>query len=120
MVLLIHAEQPERSLLLEVERSGRWRLEPADPPAQLGDLGADLRIREHPDPESQRGRTDVIPALDRQAERRRREIGLRELPMPGARPACPSSRPACPSARTACPAASAAEIARPGTRPPPA
>jgi len=40
-----HAEQAQRSLLLEVEGAGGRRLTAADPPAELGQVGPDGRLR---------------------------------------------------------------------------
>ena len=76
-----HAEQAERSFLLEVERAGGGRLDAADPPAQLGHLGPDARLGEHAQAERQRGGADVVAALDRQRERDRVQIALAELPV---------------------------------------
>jgi len=54
--------------LLEVKRSRRRRLQPSYSPSELGDLGSDALIGQHPKAECQRYRADVITTLDRQAE----------------------------------------------------
>jgi hypothetical protein len=76
-----HAEQAERSLLLEVERAGGGRLDAADPSAELGYLGPDPGLGEHAEAERQRGGADVVAALDRQRERDRVQVTLAELPV---------------------------------------
>ena len=97
------AQEPERALLLEVQRPRRWRLDPADPSPELGDLRPDPRIGEHPDAEGERDRADVVAPLQRQAKRDGREVGVGELPVRArrARAGCVCHGPAWPAVRQA-------------------
>jgi hypothetical protein len=60
---LAEAEQPLRTLLLEVQRTGRRRLDPANAPAEFGYVRTDAGIGEYPDAEGERSRADVIASL---------------------------------------------------------
>ena len=66
------AQQPQGAFLLEVERAGRGRLDPADAPAELGDFGPHPRVGEYADAEGKGHRADVIAPLDRHGRARRR------------------------------------------------
>ena len=91
-----HVQQAEGALLLEVEGlSGRGR-DPADAPAELGHLGPDPRITEHPQAERQFRRADVQPPLDVQAQRHRGQVVVAELAVrrPAGRPLAVSGPPA--------------------------
>jgi hypothetical protein len=78
-----HAEEAEGSFLLEVERAGGRRLDAADPPAEIGDLGPHRRLGEHAQAERQSGRGDVVAAFDREREPDRVEVVLVEPAMLG-------------------------------------
>ena len=61
-----------------------WRTTPGLPLARWGRaLGPRGGVSEDPEPERKLGRADVIPPLDRDAERDRVEIGPAELAVPG-------------------------------------
>jgi len=75
------AEGAERPLLLEVQRPSRSGRHVAGAPAEVGDRRADRGLGEHPQPERQRGRRDVVTPLDLQRRRYRGQVLVRELPM---------------------------------------
>jgi hypothetical protein len=84
--VLSHAEQAQRAFLLEIQgAAGRGR-DPPDPAAQLGDLGPDPGLGQHPQAEGQGGRADVQPPLQVQGQRYRGHVLITELAMPRAAP----------------------------------
>jgi len=78
---LAEAKQPLGALLLEVQGAGRQWLDPPDAPAELGHVGPDPGVGEHPEPEGERNRADVIPSLQGHAERDGGKVGISELPV---------------------------------------
>jgi cation diffusion facilitator family transporter len=77
------AEGAQRALLLEVERpSWRGRHVTGAPP-QIGDRRADRRLREHPQPERERGRRDVVAPLDLHRRGDSGQVFLGELTVRG-------------------------------------
>ena len=57
------------------------RPDPADPPSEFGHVRPRRRIGENPQPEGECRRADVVPALDRDPERDRVQVGAGELPV---------------------------------------
>lgn len=94
------AQQPESAFLLEVESLGGWSRDPAEPAAQLGDIGADPRITEHPQAERQFRWADVQPPLDIQAQCHRGQVVPGELAV-GRAPGRPGTRRPPPGGRLA-------------------
>jgi cation diffusion facilitator family transporter len=88
------AEGAERPLLLEVQRPSRRSRHMASAPAEVGDRRANRRLREHSQPERQRGRRDIVTPLDPQRRRDRGQVLVRELPVRG-----PPSRGPVPQRR---------------------
>jgi hypothetical protein len=80
------AQQPQRPLLLEVQRAGDRSADPPGPPAELGHLGSRRRIGDDFQAERERRGADVVTPLDRQRERDRVQVAIGELPVRG-RPA---------------------------------
>src|SRR5262249_31987353 len=79
----LRAQGAQRALLLEVERpSWRGRHVPGAPP-QIGDRRADRRLREHPQPERERGWRDVIAPLHLHRRGDGGQVFLGELPVRG-------------------------------------
>jgi hypothetical protein len=77
---------PQRPFLFELQRLGRPRPDPPDAPAELGDFRPDARFRQHLQAERQGGGTDVVPSLDSQCVRDRRQVIVVELAVaPGER-----------------------------------
>src|SRR5580704_7567478 len=74
-----HVEQAQGALLLEVQGLAGRGWDPADAPPQLGYLGPDPRITEHPQAERQFRRADVQPPLDVQAQGHRGQVVPAEL-----------------------------------------
>jgi hypothetical protein len=77
----VEAKQAQCTLLLEIERTCRWRLNLADPPTQLCHLGSHPLLRQHADRERKGHRANVVSPLDRQAERHSGQVGLAVLPV---------------------------------------
>jgi hypothetical protein len=86
------AEQPQRPLLLEVQCAGDRAADPPGPPAELGHLRPCRRIGYDFEAERERRGADVVAALDRQRQRDRVQVAIRELPVRG-RPGAPAGRP---------------------------
>jgi hypothetical protein len=76
-----HVEKPQRPLLLEVERPGGWRPEPAEAPGELGRVRANPWLRQHPQSERQRRRADVVAPLDVEGQGDRVQVLVGELPV---------------------------------------
>ena len=91
-------QQPQRPLLFELKRLGGPRADSPDAPAELGDFRPDARFCQHFQAERQGGGTDVVPLLDSQCVRDRRQIIVIELAVapgePGGGPARGWRRPA--------------------------
>jgi hypothetical protein len=77
------AEQPQRPLLLEIQRTGDRPADPSGPPAELGYLGPCRRIGHDFQAERQGRGADVVAPLDRQPERHRVQVAIGELPVRG-------------------------------------
>ena len=105
-VPVVEPQQPLRPLLLEIEGAGGRRLDPADAPSELCDVGAHSRVGQYAEAEGERGRADVIPSFERHAHRDGRQVGVGELPMP----ARLQGRTAWPARRTRPPGATAREV----------
>jgi len=58
----------ERALLFEIQRKRRKRPDPADPAAELGDLGADRGVGQHAQAEREGCRGDIKTLFNRQAK----------------------------------------------------
>jgi hypothetical protein len=93
-------QQSQRPFLFELQRLGRPRADPPDAPAEFGDFCSDARFCQHFQAERQGGGTDVVPSLDSQCVRDRRQVIVVELAVapgePGGGPArgsrCPTDR----------------------------
>ena len=72
-------EQPQRPLLLEVQRPGDRSWDPACSPAELGYLRSRRRIGHDTQAEREGRGTDVIPPLYRQREADRVQVTDGEL-----------------------------------------
>ena len=101
--------------MLEVQRAGWRRLDPADAPAEVGHLGTDAGIGKHTDAKRERYRADVIASLQRHAERDGCQVRIGELPVQacprrlrragcGLRRESPARGPASPSPASPSPA----------------
>jgi hypothetical protein len=77
------AEQPQRPLLLEVQRAGDRAADPPGPPAELGHLRPGGRIGDDFQAEREGRRADVVAPLYRQRERDRVQVTIGELPVRG-------------------------------------
>ena len=82
-VAVLQAEQSLRPFLLEIQSAGRRRRNPADAPAEIRDVRAHSRIGKYPQAEGEPDRADVIPSLQRQADRDGGEVGVGELAVRG-------------------------------------
>jgi hypothetical protein len=91
-------QQPQRPFLFELQCLGRPRADPPDAAGELRDFRADARFCQHFQAERQGGGTDVVPSLDSQCVRDRRQVIVVELAVapgePGADPARGRRRPA--------------------------
>ena len=85
------AEQAKCPFLLKVECTGGRRLNPADAPAELGNVGPNPRVGEDAEAEGQRDRADVVPALDRQPQRDCGQVSVAELAVRGIRWPAPAA-----------------------------
>jgi hypothetical protein len=79
------AEQPECSLLLEIQRPGDRAADPPGPPAELGYLGPCGRVGHDLQAEREGRGADVVAPLDRQTERDGVQVAIGELPVRGLR-----------------------------------
>lgn len=76
------AEQPQGPLLLEVEGPAGLFRQPPEATAEVGHRHPDRGLRQHPQPERDGGRADLVTPFHLQRGRHRPQVGVPELPVP--------------------------------------